>query len=230
VTPSFRRRWKQWRRRIGAALLPSVAPPVLRLLSRSWKLHLEGEERLLDREDGGGTLYAMWHGRMLLGMPSHPGSRYQILVSPSADGSLAKLALERFGYGVIRGSSSRQGARALREMLQSLRAGGRVVVTPDGPRGPRHTTNPGLAWMASATGLPLVPVGMVADRAWHLDSWDAFTIAKPFAKVGIVYSEPIHVERRASDERLAEVTVQLRERLLAAEHRACQLIGAQPDW
>lgn len=210
-------------------MLPTILPPLLRLLGATWRVRLIGTEHLPETEDTG-LLVAVWHGRMLVGMPTHPGRLYSILVSPSDDGSLAKLALERFGYSVIRGSSSRQGARALREMLAALRAGRRVVVTPDGPRGPRHSTNPGLAWMSRATGFPILPIGIVADRAWHLDSWDAFTIAKPFARLTVVYGEPVTVPRKGGDEGLEEATAELRRRLIEAETHACQSLGVDPDW
>lgn len=226
--PASQRR-KRLRRRLGATLLPTLAPPLLRLLARTWRFRVEGAENL-PASDGQGLLVAVWHGRMLLGMPTHPGRLYTVLVSPSADGSLAKLALERFGYSIIRGSSSRQGARALRAMLGALKAGRRVVVTPDGPRGPRHATNPGLAWMARATGFPIVPIGIVADRAWHLSSWDAFTVAKPFARVAIVYGAPIDVPREGGDAGLDEATARMRAALIGAEERGCELLGCAPDW
>ncbi len=225
-----RRRRRQRRRRVAAWIAPTLGPLALRTLSRSWRLSVENRE-VLDQHDGTvGTLYAMWHGRMILGMPSHRADEFTILVSMSEDGGLAKQVLDWFGYSIIRGSSSRGGARALREMLTELRSGRRVVVTPDGPRGPRHAVNPGLAWMSRASGMPIVPIGMAADRAWRLSSWDACTIAKPFARVGIVYGDPIQVDRRADDEALEAATNRMRDSLIAAERRAFELVGADPDW
>ncbi|MEO0649933.1 MAG: lysophospholipid acyltransferase family protein [Planctomycetota bacterium] len=215
---------------MGGWLAPVFLPFLLRTLSRTWKLKLENEERLDRHDPTQGTLYAIWHGRMLLAMPRHPGTEYTILVSMSADGGLAKDALEWFGYQIIRGSSSRGGASAMRAMLRELRKGGRVVVTPDGPRGPRHAVNPGLAWLSRASRMPLVPVGMIADRAWHLRSWDACTIPKPFARVGIVYGDPIEIGDGGGDEPLELATAELRRRLITLEHRAAALIGTRPDW
>ncbi|QDU70107.1 lysophospholipid acyltransferase family protein [Engelhardtia mirabilis] len=226
---SAKKRYKRLRRRIGAALISTVGPTLFRLLARTWRLEFVGRANMPESTDVG-FLVAVWHGRMLLGMPSHPGRLYSVLVSPSDDGSLAKLALERFGYRIIRGSSGRSGARALREMLNVVKGGQRVVVTPDGPRGPQHSTNPGLAWLARATGFPIVPIGIVADRAWHLRSWDAFTIAKPFSRVAVVYGEPVVVERGSGEAGLEAATAELRKRLIAAEVRGCELIGAEQDW
>jgi hypothetical protein len=153
-----------------------------------------------------------------------------VLVSPSADGRLVPPMLERFGYSWVLGSSNKNPARAVREMLERLKAGGRIVITPVGPRGPRHSTNPGPAWMARETGFPILPVGCVADRAWHLDSWDAFTIPKWGARVVVNYAEPIEVRPEASEEELAAATERMRARMLAAEEQGFRHLGVQPDW
>jgi len=138
--------------------------------------------------------------------------------------------LTRFGYGVIRGSSNRNPARAIREMVDRLRAGGRVVVTPDGPRGPRHSTNPGTAWMAKATGFPILPCGFATDRAWRLNSWDRFTIPKPRARVVMVYGEPLWVPAQADDEAIEVATTEMARRMHAAEVKGFAHLGLEPDW
>ena len=84
--------------------------------------------------------------------------------------------------------------------------------------------------MSRATGFPILPIGIVADRAWHLDSWDAFTIAKPFARLAVVYGEPVTVPREGGDEGLERATEELRRRLIAAETRGCESLGVDPDW
>ena len=84
--------------------------------------------------------------------------------------------------------------------------------------------------MARATGYPIIPIGFAANRAWHLSSWDAFTIAKPFSRVAIVYGEPLRVGREGGEAALEAATETLRERLMAAEVRGCELIEATPDW
>ena len=167
---------------------------------------------------------------MLVGVAFGRKRDWAVLVSPSGDGEITERMLRAFGYRVFRGSSSAGGARAVREMLGELRAGGVVVITPDGPRGPRHAMNPGVAWMARATGFPVVPVGMVANRAWHLTSWDSFTIPKPFARVCIIFGEPIQVAREVTEAELEAATELIREHMLAGERRALAHVGASEDW
>ena len=175
-------------------------------------------------------LATLWHGRMVVAMPFAAGSRMSVLVSPSADGRLVPPILERFGYSWVLGSSNKNPARAAREMLERLRAGGRIVITPDGPRGPRHSTNPGPAWMARETGFPILPVGFATDRAWRLESWDRFTIPKWRARIVVSYAEPLEVGSDASDEELARVTEEMKRRMIAAEEDAFRHLGVAPDW
>jgi lysophospholipid acyltransferase (LPLAT)-like uncharacterized protein len=182
------------------------------------------------RADGGGHFMALWHGRMVVALPHHGQRNWYVLVSPSQDGDISEALLEGFGYRVIRGSSSRGGARALREMLTALESGAVLAVTPDGPRGPRHSMNPGLAWMARATGFAVVPCGFVCDRAWHARSWDRFTVPKPRARVVFVYGAPVRVERNASADDLASATEKIRAAMMEAEERGFEQLQEPPDW
>jgi hypothetical protein len=189
-----------------------------------------GEEHLRAVHDGGeGHFMALWHGRMVVPVTRHKGDEYCVLVSTSGDGDISCALLERLGYKVVRGSSRGRGAQALREMLARLREGLGIVVTPDGPTGPQHSMNPGLAWMARASGRPVLPCGFVAERAWHLSTWDRFTIPKPFSRVAFVYEEPVHVSREGGPEELARATEEIRVRMQRAERRGFALLGVGPD-
>lgn len=222
--------FKRARRKLGGVLIPWLAPSYLGHLSRSWRYDIAGLENYTEARQAPGLLIALWHGRMLMGLHHHRGNEYAVLVSPSDDGSLVKPLLLRFGYRVIRGSSSRGGARALREMLEELNAGGAIVVTPDGPRGPRHSMNPGLAWMARATGFPILPMGFACDSARRLKSWDAFTIPRWRARVAMTYGPLLRVARRADERELEETTRQVGASMMAAERASWSRLGLAPDW
>ncbi len=228
---SLRRRARRWGRSVARVLVAHLGPVVLRRLSRTWKVTVLGAEHLeAARARGGGHFMALWHGRMVVALPHHGGRDWHVLVSPSQDGDISEALLKGFGYRVIRGSSSRGGARALREMLSVLESGAVLAVTPDGPRGPRHSMNPGLAWMARATGFAIVPCGFVCDRAWHARSWDRFTVPKPRARVMFVYSAPVRVERSASADDLASATEKVRAGMMEAEQRGFEQLQEPPDW
>lgn len=229
---------KKLRRRVGQALLPPLAPGLLRALDASWRttrLHAERHAKVIAEP---GRLFVLWHGRMLLPLIEEArrarakGHEHDlsVLVSPSDDGSIVVPILERFGVRVIRGSTSRGGARALREMLSELKRGGTICLTPDGPRGPRHSTNEGAAWLAKATGFPILPLGCVADPVWRLDTWDDFVIPRPRARVVISYGDTLCVPRDADEAQQAAVTSQMAESLHAAEREGFKLLGREPDW
>jgi lysophospholipid acyltransferase (LPLAT)-like uncharacterized protein len=230
---TLRRRFRRARRRVGGVVLGAIGPAVIGGLARSWRTDVHGREHLQSLGEGKGCMIAIWHGRMLLGMEQYGGKQWNVLVSKSDDGSLIMRLLAHFGYRVIRGSkgaSQKGGARALREMLAVLEAGEYIVVTPDGPRGPRHEMSPGLAWMARATGFPVVPLGLAVDRAWRLSSWDRFTIPKPRARVVLEFEAPVHVSREGGRAELDAATHTIKERILAAERRAFERLGQEPDW
>ncbi len=225
-----RRRMRILRRKVGGALLPHLAPGIVRALSRSWKVERLGVEHFDAAMRAPGMLATLWHGRMLCPLATHRRQELCVLVSPSDDGSLISALLQSFGYSSIRGSTNKNPARAIREMLDSLKGGGRIVITPDGPRGPRHAMNPGPAWMAKSTGFPILPLGCVSDRAWHLKSWDRFTIPKFGARVAIVYGEPLSVAADAGAEELERTGAELRRRMIALEERGFAHLGREPDW
>lgn len=230
MAASARRRFKRARRRVGGLLLRACGPQALAWLSSTWKCDVAGLEHLDLELNGKGVLIAMWHGRMIVPVSAFRGRGWHVLVSPSEDGDLSEGMLQRFGYRVVRGSSSRGGARALRELLAVLDAGGVVVITPDGPRGPLHSVNLGLAWMARATGRSVLPFGCVADRAWRLGSWDRFTIPKPGARVALTYGAPIAVSREGGEAELERAAERIREALFATERAGFARLAKEPDF
>lgn len=227
----WRRNLRRLRRGIGKRLLDWFAPTLLRLLARTWRVQLHGDAGLAAMRGDAPLVIVVWHGRMLATMPiaPHKSRGFGVLVSPSDDGSLVTRALARFGYTVIRGSTSRGGTRALRELGDALRSGRAVVLTPDGPRGPRHAMNSGGAWLARDTGCALLTVAVSVDRAWRLRSWDRFTIPKPFAQLRIDYGEPRHVRADASDAELEQLAGALQRELVHAERAGFAALGVADD-
>ena len=217
------------RRKLGALVLPVVAPTLLRLLSGSWKLERLGMDHWERARAASGCLLTLWHGRMLLGIRAHEKLGIHVLVSPSDDGSLITMMLTRFGYHTVRGSSNKNPARAIRALLTQLASGATIAITPDGPRGPRHSINPGAVWIARESGFPILPCGFVCDRAWHLKSWDRFTVPKWGARVRLVYGEPLRVPKDASDEDMRALSEEMGARIHAAEAEGLRQLGVEAE-
>lgn len=225
-----RRRRRRKLRRITNAVVARVAPPILRGLARTWHVRELGVENRDAAFGQHGCIATLWHGRMLLPMRTYRHRGIRVLVSPSADGSLITTVLARMGYGSVRGSSHRNPAGAVREMLARLEAGDVIAVTPDGPKGPRHAMGGGAAWVAKATGYPILPLGLACDRAWRAKSWDRFTVPKMRAHVAIVYGEPLHVAADADADALARAGATVKARMLAAEEQGFAQLGVERDW
>ncbi len=117
------------------------------------------------------------------------------LISPSVDGELGAMLVRRLGGGVIRGSSTHTGARALRDYYQALmREQLSPVITPDGPRGPRFKFKPGAILLSQMSGRPILPMAYAASRAW-LVKWDKFVIPVPFCRIAVAIGAPRYVPR-----------------------------------
>ncbi|MFQ6045356.1 MAG: lysophospholipid acyltransferase family protein [Gemmatimonadales bacterium] len=196
-----------------SASLASLAGRALRwiaaLLARTWRLEVVG---VVDPEDAprrcGPVIYAVPHGQTLAPLWHRRHRGITLLVSGHRDGRLVAAAASRWGYDIASGSSTRGGTSGLLRIVRALRRGLDAAFTPDGPRGPRGTIKPGVVAAAQLSGASIVPVGVHASRAWRLGSWDLMTVPQPFARVRIIYGEPIRVasgraHRRAGMRRLA---------------------------
>lgn len=173
-------------------------------------------------------LYAFYHEVMLFPAYFWAWPEMQILISEHRDGELITQVVKRLGFGVVRGSTTRGGARALREMTQRVDQG-HICVTPDGPKGPRRHVHQGLAYLASRTGLPIVGAGMAFSNPWRANSWDRFAVPRPFGHATCVVPEPVVVPPDATREQLedarAEVESRMQKATREAEEWAAHLAG-----
>jgi lysophospholipid acyltransferase (LPLAT)-like uncharacterized protein len=148
------------------------------------------------------VIYTIWHGQILL-MPYLYGRRLRLcaLTSRSRDGEILARFVQGFGFTVVRGSSSRGGARALLMLARAVREeAADIVIVPDGPRGPRHVAQGGAVTLAKMIGVPMIPVAFAASAKTVLKSWDAFIIPRPFARVAVLFGAPISVPRDADED------------------------------
>ena len=138
-----------------------------------------------------------------------------MLVSRSRDGELITRIMSRFGIDGARGSSSRGGSDALRELLRELeRPQGRDIgITPDGPRGPRGKVQDGVLVLAARSGRPIYPVTTRYSRFWELPSWDRFQIPQPGAICRVVFGPEVAAPRNLQPSELNRVRGELERAL-----------------
>ena len=176
------------------AVAVALGGRALGALMASCRYEREGEENFRALWAAGRpVIFTIWHGRLLAPTYHHRREGVVSLVSRHRDGEYIARTVERWGYTLVRGSSSRGGREALRELIAHVRAGRSLALMPDGPRGPFQSMKPGPVLIAQRTGAPIVPVAAGADRAWFFGSWDRFLVPKPFARMRIVYGEPVAV-------------------------------------
>ena len=169
-------------------------------------------------------IMAFWHGRILSATCYWQRRDIVVITSENFDGEWIAGIIERFGYGTARGSTSRGARRALLQLTRDMRAGRPAAFTIDGPRGPANVAQPGAVWLAKATGNPVVPFHIEADRAWTLNSWDRTQIPKPFATVAIAVGEPFNVPEDADADGVDAARLDLETRLRSLEASARALL------
>jgi len=163
-------------------------------IGRTIRWETEGLEHLDEvAEQGKVPIYAFWHDRIFAGTYFFRGRGIVVLTSQSSDGEYIARFIQRFGYGAVRGSSSRGGVAGLVEMIRLMRAGLPAALTVDGPRGPRYQAKAGAALLAKKTGDPLVPFIVEPLRRVTLKSWDRMQIPLPFTRALVTVGEPIGV-------------------------------------
>ena len=201
-----------------ARLLIALGYRFLRLWMRTLRFELD---------DRGGVvgaprrpfIAAFWHNRLFL-VPYAtrrflPETRGAALVSASGDGAVLADFLKRFDFQAVRGSSSRRGAAALRELADVLARGGDAAITPDGPRGPAYHLSGGIISLAQLSGVDILPMSFEFSRYWRLKSWDRFFLPKPFSRVRVIYGERYHVRQTTSEQEFEAERERLRNAMMS---------------
>ena len=167
-------------------------------------------------------IYPFWHAHQLAALIQYDYCPTVIMVSRSRDGEYIAQIAQRVGFLPVRGSSSRAGASAFKEMLRLAFTEHPIAITPDGPRGPRHTVNPGVINLAQKSGLAITPVALGLSGFWELSSWDRFRIPKPFSVIYACWGKPLRVPPDADETQRKELAATLRTRMIALEKHADQ--------
>lgn len=170
-------------------------------------------------------LFTLWHGRMFLSIQAHRHEGIVTMASRSKDGEIIAGWLERNGYSVVRGSSTRGGSEALREMVRRIRGGENAALTVDGPTGPPRKTQPGIVQLARLTGGWILPITSSSAKPRFLSSWDRYLLPMPFSRNVVLYGEPFPIDAGESEE---EAEHRIGAALDEATREADRAVGITP--
>lgn len=209
--PPRRKRWK--RHLLEWFAIHVFGGFILPLLIRSWRVELDLPGHLQRLRESGKVILAFWHNRQIgLLRIADELQPVQVLISRHGDGEIIARIVERFGIGSVRGSSTRGGKAAVRQLVTASRES-HLAITPDGPVGPRYQAKQGVALVAALTGLPVVWVTWSTDRAWQFESWDRFILPKPFARMLYRVEGFVEIPRNADAEAIEAGRLEIENRM-----------------
>jgi len=207
----------KWQQRLAALLVVTL----IRCIGATVRFTLDDATGFFSGPPTKRFIFAVWHNRLALSAQLYdhfvsrylPERRLAAMVSASRDGGLLARILELFEIEPVRGSSSRRGSQALREMVTWGERGYDLAITPDGPRGPCYIVQEGVISTAQLTGLPIVPVSYYLNWKFRLKSWDRFLVPLPFTRCEIRTGRPFYVARELSDAERETIRADLEKEL-----------------
>ena len=203
------------------ALVGKIGKIVLWLWAKSCRMTVLGEDEYKKlRSRSQAVIFLVWHGRIFLVPYFFRKRGIMPLVSPSQDGEIAARIMSRWGYQLIRGSSSHLIIKAWNQMKRGLGQGGEVIIVPDGPRGPNRRLKLGGIKLAQETGAYLVPFTFSASRKKILQSWDHFLMFPPFSKIVAIYGQPLKVSPLLEEEELEKERQRIEDLMIELDEDA----------
>jgi lysophospholipid acyltransferase (LPLAT)-like uncharacterized protein len=212
---------------LSVRLFSGLAGIFVRAVEATVRLQVVGKELLDDLEDDGVTaVLPFFHGRLFL-LPSNFNMRkVAILASMSRDGEIISRVLLGFGYRMVRGSSSRGGAKGLIGLKRAMLEGFHACTPVDGPRGPVNVVKPGVVYLAKKARAPILPVAVSAKPAIILHgAWDKFMVPMPFSRGVILYSEPLYFDSDLDDEAVERDRIALEKAMVELQDQAAEMVG-----
>lgn len=196
---------------------------LIKLWATTLRFEIDDRSALLSTPLTENYIGSLWHNRLLLipfvlnkFAPHRPGAG---LISASRDGDLIAPLTERFGFQVVRGSSSRMGASATLELAGVLASGRDVLMTPDGPRGPVYELGPGIIFLAQKSGALIQPINLEFSSCWRVNSWDRFILPRPFSTVRVIFGSLHRVKPTTTPEEFEAERVRLQEAMMRLVER-----------
>jgi lysophospholipid acyltransferase (LPLAT)-like uncharacterized protein len=202
----------------------TLGPAIIRALGSTWIIRQSGIGPYYQRMHGSSkrVVYSFWHRDILTLGYFARDEGIRVLISEHRDGELIARIVQKMGYTVFRGSTTRGGVVALRAMDRIRYDPSRcdMAITPDGPKGPAKKLQQGVIFAASRTGFPVVPIGVAVDRCWEMNSWDRFRVPKPFSHCFVFYGTEIDIPEGLNEADIERWKETVGEAMDRAETRA----------
>lgn len=225
----IKRLWRRFKRYF--IIYPSVylAKWLIRILLATCKVEIKGLEPFIKLADQEKCIIMLWHNRLLI-LPEilqgyAPQFLYRAVISNSRDGEMLSILVHSYSFGNTLRVPHYARHKALGQMIRQLKNSREVLIlTPDGPRGPRFIVKPGIAMAARVTGCSVIPLTWSVNKFWQLKTWDKMIVPKPFSRIQIIYGEPVYLTKDA-DREISKDTSTLQETLKSLDELVCESIA-----
>jgi len=214
--------------RIVLAVVPPVVSALVWICGLTWRFEVIAEDGVIPVLYGqrpGPEIYCFWHQCVLPCTVYFRKSLSVILISRSFDGELITRILLKFGFGAVRGSSSRGASEGLLGLKKVIESGRTAIFTADGPRGPIYQTKMGPIKLAQSTGAPIGAFHLEPERAWTINSWDRFLVPKPFTRIAVSWAHWTHVPADLAPDQFESKREELNAAIERARFRALAHFG-----
>lgn len=214
--------------RIVLAVVPPVVSALVWICGLTWRFEVIAEDGVIPVLYGqrpGPEIYCFWHQCVLPCTVYFRKSLSVILISRSFDGELITRILLKFGFGAVRGSSSRGASEGLLGLKKVIESGRTAIFTADGPRGPIYQTKMGPIKLAQSTGAPIGAFHLEPERAWTINSWDRFLVPKPFTRIAVSWAQWTRVPADLAPDQFESKREELNAAIERARFRALAHFG-----
>jgi len=197
-------------RNLGQVIIPPLVYILMRIIWYTTRKKFHYITEIDERQH----VCVTWHGELLMSPQAyrhihkkHPASA---IISSHFDGALIARTLEFLKIRPLRGSTRKGARQVLLQAFKSIKSGEEVLITPDGPKGPRHTMSDGAVGIALKSKLPIFVMNYTAQNYWQLGSWDKFVIPKPFTQVDF-YMQSLSLDGMTHEEAKAYLLAKMLE-------------------
>lgn len=176
---------------------------LLKIISKTMQIKIIKSSKLEENEN---YIYGFWHNKLVGVSITITSNKKAVLASPSKDGELISVPLEKMGFTMVRGSSGKDSIKSVLKLIKLIKTGYSAGTPVDGPKGPIYEVKPGMIYLAQKSGKGLVPVGIAFSNKWVFNkAWDKFQMPKPFSKMVCIIGDPIFIPENEDKEKFSKL-------------------------